>query len=194
MSIYETILKRRSIRRFKNIKIPYEILEKCVNAARVAPSAKNLQPWEFIIVDKEDLQRQVFDTLAWAAYIKPKGDPPSGEQPKAYIVILVNTDISSEGFDCDIGIAAGYITLVALEHGIGTCCLRSINRDKLKQILNIPDTHTITLVVALGYPNESPVMEEFTGSIKYWKDEQGTLHVPKRKLADILHHNGYGQY
>lgn len=194
MSIYETILRRRSIRRFKNVEIPYEVLEKCVNAARVAPSARNLQPWEFIIVDKEDLRRQVFGTLGWAGYIKPKGDPPPGEQPKAYIVILVNTDISSEGFDHDIGIAAGYITLVALEHGIGTCCLRSINRDKLKQILNIPDTHIITLVVALGYPNESPVTEEFTGSIKYWKDELDTLHVPKRKLADIRHRNGYGHH
>lgn len=194
MSIYETILKRRSIRRFKNIEIPYEILEKCVNAARLAPSAKNLQPWEFIIVDKEDLRRQVFGTLSWAGYISPRGNPPPGEEPKAYIVILINKNINSEYFEYDAGIVAGYITLVALEHGIGTCCLRSINRDKLKQILNVPDTHLITLVVALGYPNESPVMEEFSGSIKYWKDEQGTLHVPKRKLADIRHHNSYGQY
>lgn len=193
MGVYETILGRRTIRRFKNVEIPYEVLEKCVNAARLAPSARNLQPWEFIIVDREDLVPQVFSTLGWAGYIQPRGNPPPGEEPKAYIVILNNTNISSEGFDHDIGIVAGYMTLVALEHGIGTCILRSINRDKLRQILNIPDTHTITLMIALGYPNESPVVEEFTDTIKYWRDDQDILHVPKRKLANILHHNVYRQ-
>ena len=62
MSTYELALKRRSIRRFKNVAIPYEILEKCVNAARLAPSGGNLQPLEFIIVDDEQLLAKMFDT------------------------------------------------------------------------------------------------------------------------------------
>ncbi len=192
MGVYETILNRRSIRRFKNIKIPYEILEKCVNAARLAPSARNLQPWEFIIVDNEDLLPKVFSTLGWASYISPKGNPPPGEEPKAYIVVLFNQNIDSKLFQYDIGMAIENIILVALEEGIGTCCLANVDRDKLRQILNIPETHLITLVVALGYPNESPVIEEFTDSVKYWKDEMGILHVPKRRLKDILHRNRYG--
>lgn len=191
MSVYETILGRRTIRRFKNIEIPYEVLEKCVNAARLAPSARNLQPWEFIVVDREDLVPQVFSTLGWASYIEPRGNPPPGEEPKAYIVILVNKNINSDWFQYDVGMAVENIILTALEHGIGTCCLARIDRDRLKQILKIPDTHVIALVVALGYSNEKPVMEELAGSIKYWKDDQGVLHVPKRKLADILHRNSY---
>lgn len=193
MSVYETILKRRSIRRFQNVRIPYKILEKCVNAARLAPSARNLQPWEFIIVDRKDLLDKVFDTLGWADYITPRGTPPPGGQPKAYIVILANGSIRPKGFEYDIGMAATNIVLVALENGVGSCCFADIRREQLKQILNIPDNHTITLVIALGYPDESPVTEDFVDSVKFWRDEQGTLHVPKRKLADILYRNNYGQ-
>ncbi len=193
MSVYETILKRRSIRRFQNVKIPYKILEKCVNGACLAPSASNLQPWEFIIVDREDLLDKVFDTLGWAGYIAPRGTPPLGEQPKAYIVILANENIRAKGFEYDIGMAASNIVLVALENGVGSCCLADIRREQLKQILNIPDTHIITLVIALGYPNENPVTEDFIDSVKFWKDEEGILHVPKRKLADVLYRNSYRQ-
>jgi len=193
MSVYETIFKRRSIRRFKNKKIPNQILEKCVNAAHLAPSASNLQPWEFIIVDREDLLYKVFDALAWGGYTKTEEILSANEEAKAYIVILINENIGSKRSEYDVGIAAGYITLVALEHGIGSCCFATINHRELRQILNIPDTHKIAMVVALGYPNESPVAEEFTGTTDYRRDGQGTLHVPKRKLADILHKNGYGQ-
>jgi len=59
------------------------------------------------------------------------------------------------------------------------------------EILNVPSGYTIALVVALGYPNESPIAEEFSGSIKYWQDESNILHVPKRKLEDILHGNSF---
>ena len=191
LSVYETIVKRRSIRRFKDKPVSYEVLEKCVNSARLAPSAMNLQPWEFIIVDEEDLLNKVFDTLKWAGYIRPEGDPPPGERPKAYIVVLINKNIRAEGFEYDIGVAVENILLVALEEGLGTCCIGSINRGKLGEILKVPNNYIIALVVALGYPNESPVRTEFQGSVKYRKDESGTLHVPKRKLEDILHRNSW---
>lgn len=193
MSVYETVLKRRTIRLFKDRKIPYQILKKCVNAARLAPSARNLQPWEFIIVDRKDLLYKVFDALAWGGHVKAEEILSKGEEAKAYIVILINEDIGSRRSDYDAGIAAGYITLVALEHDVGSCCFTSINHTELRQILGIPNTHRIAMVIALGYPNENPVAEEFTGTTDRWRDGQGTLHVPKRKLADILHRNGYGQ-
>jgi len=90
-----------------------------------------------------------------------------------------------------VGIAAAYISLVAFERDLGSCLIASIDRDKLRDILKLPDHCEIDLVVALGYPNESPVAEDFVDSVKYWKDEQGVLHVPKRKLGEILHHNRY---
>ena len=192
MTFYETIIKRRSIRRFKDMPIPYEILNKCINAARVAPSAANLQPLEYVVVDGEQLLDIVFDTLKWANYISPSGNPPPGERPRAYIVVLNNSNIRTDGFEYDVGLAVGSILLVALlEEGLGTCCIGSIDRAKLMEILNVPSNYKVALVVALGYSKESPIEEEFEGSIKYWQDESNVLHVPKRKLGDILHRNGF---
>jgi len=88
MSVYDTAIKRRSIRRFKDMPVPKDVLEKCVDAARLAPSGANLQPLEYIIVDDEQLVPQVFSIIKWAAYIRPAGDPPPGHEPKAYIAIL----------------------------------------------------------------------------------------------------------
>lgn len=192
--VYDTILKRRSIRRFQQKEIPFPILEKLINAARVAPSAANLQPCEYIVVTEKKLVDEVFSTLKWAGYIAPAGDPPPNERPTAYIVVLINTNKAKwNTADLDAGAAIENILLTAQEEGLGSCWLGSIDRDRLKQILNIPDHCKINSVIALGYPNEKPVMEEIDGneSIKYWKDSNGVLHVPKRKLVDILHKNGY---
>jgi len=189
---YELVLKRRSIRRFKNIPIRYEILEKCVNAARLAPSAANLQPLEYIIVDAEPLLPKVFDMLRWAAFIAPSADPPPGHRPTAYIVVVIREGAGYEGLEnYDAGLAVENMILVALEEGIGSCCIHNINRDGLRGLLSIPEDYIISLVLALGYPDESPVVEEFAGSPKYWKDEGNVLHVPKRGLKDILHRNRF---
>ena len=192
MGTYELVLKRRSIRRFKNIPIRYEILEKCVNAARLAPSAHNLQPLEYIIVDDEQLLPKVFDMLRWAAYISPAGDPPPGHRPTAYIVVLIKEGAGYKGLEnYDAGLAVENMILVALEEGVGSCCIYNINRDGLRELLNVPEDYIISLVLPLGYPDESPVVEEFTGSPKYWKDKDNVLHVPKRGLKDILHRNKF---
>ena len=192
MGTYELALKRRSIRRFKNIAIPYEILEKCVNAARLAPSVANLQPLEYIIVDDEQLLPKVFDMLKWAGYIRPAGDPPPGHRPMAYIVVLIKSGVGRENLEnYDAGLAVENMILVALEEGIGSCCLLSIDINRSRELLNIPEDYIISLVLALGYPDESPVVEEFRESPKYWKDKDNVLHVPKRGLKDILHRNNF---
>lgn len=188
MNIYETILKRRTIRRFQGRKVPYEVLEKCVNAARLAPSAANLQPCEYMIVDEEDLLDEVFGTLQWAGYISD-GSPPASQRPTAYIIVLINRDVKRKGFEHDVGMAVENIILTALEEEVGSCCFGAVDREKLRKGLHIPQKYLIDLVIALGYPNESSVLEPFENSVKYWKDKKGVLHVPKRKLKDILHRN-----
>jgi nitroreductase len=85
MGIYEAAVRRRSIRRFKDIPISREILKRCVNAARLAPSAANLQPLEYIIVDDDQLLPQVFSILKWAAYISPEGDPRGHVNPIGHV-------------------------------------------------------------------------------------------------------------
>lgn len=191
MDVYDIVLKRRSVRRFKQKPIPLDTLEKLVNAARVAPSAANLQPLKYIIVKKKDLVKEVFTTLKWAAYITPKGNPPEGQRPVAYIVVLADTKISKKGYEIDVGTAVENIVLVAWNEGIGSCLIGSIDKKQLRNLLRIPVHLEIALVTALGLPNEYPVMEEMTDTLKYWRDESGVHHVPKRRLEDILCIDGF---
>jgi len=186
MQVFETITKRRSIRRFKQDAIPLETHKKLVDAARVAPSASNLQPLRYILVVNPDLGKEVFPTLMWAGYIAPEGNPPPGEEPTAYIVVLVNKDVARSDYQLDAGAAIENLILTAVEEGIGSCWLGAIDRNKIREILDVSEQFEIESVIALGYPNEEPVMEAMKDSIKYWKDESGRLHVPKRSLEEIL--------
>lgn len=186
MSVYELILRRRTIRKFKRQPVSRDVLEKLVNAARHAPSAANLQPLKYVIVDAPGEVEKIFRHVKWAAYIAPGGNPAEGEEPVAYIVVLADTDVSKNGFELDIGAAAQNIFLCALEEGIGTCWMGAINRDAIREILKLPQKYIINTVIALGYPGEEPLAEEENGSIKYYKDSEGRTHVPKRKLKDII--------
>lgn len=190
MDIYRTIISRRTIRKFKQKKIYSRLLEKLVNAGRLAPSAANLQPLEYLIITDQDLKEKIFPNLAWAGYIKPEGNPGEGEEPEAYIIILVNKKISISS-DKDIGASAENINLAAKEEGIGCCWIGAFKKKPIIKILDIPENFSIGLVMALGYPAEKPVFEDVdkNSSIKYYKNSSGTLHVPKRKLDDILHFN-----
>lgn len=190
MSTFETIMNRRTIRRFQQKLIAPDILKKLIEAARVAPSASNIQPLEYLIIDDPKLLPQVFATTAWAGYITPNGTPPEGQRPVAYIIVLVNETLKNEQYyKHDVGAAVENILLTALEAGISSCWLGAIKREVLRESLSIPKHFIIDSVIALGYPNEKSVVEEATDSIKYWKDEQGVMHIPKRPLEKIVHHN-----
>jgi len=192
MGIYETIISRRTIRKFDQRKIDPEILKKIVNAGRFAPSAANLQPLEYLIIDDEELKNKVFPNLAWAGYIKPEGDPGKGEEPVAYIIILADRKINPAP-ERDIGASVENMNLVAEEEGIGCCWIGAFKKREIGNIISVPASLSVELVLALGYPMEKPVPEDIGKgtSIKYYKDKSGTLHVPKRKLEDILNFNRF---
>lgn len=190
-SFYEMIAARRTIRRFKPDPVPRELLERLVDAGRLAPSAANLQPLEFIVVDGAGPRAEVFPCLKWAAYIAPAGDPKPGEEPAAYVVTLANTEIREKMFEYDVGAAMENMILTALEEGVGSCWMLSIDRDKLQAILGVPEHYRIDSVLALGYPAEEPTLEVMGESYRYWKDADGRLHVPKRARASVAHFNKF---
>lgn len=160
---------------------------KCVDAARVSPSGGNLQPLRYVIVNDPKLLKQVFSTLSWAVYL-PDYYPTEEEMPRAYIVILLDKNGRTPIHDASI--AAMSISVVAYDAGLGSCILGSVDREKLREILKVPEGLAVALVVALGYPAENPVVEPVNGGdIKYWLDENGVLHVPKRDLKDIIRWN-----
>ena len=110
-----------------------------------------------------------------------------GQRPSAYIIILGDTEIAQNYF-CDDGIAAQTILLGAVEKGLGGCILASIQREQLREALKIPSRYEILLVVALGKPAEQVIIEQLApdGNIKYWRDDQGKHHVPKRSLKELI--------
>lgn len=193
MEIYKAITERRTIRKFKQQKIEKDILEKLVNAARLAPSAGNLQPCEYMVIDEPALADQIFTSVRFAAYLAPHGTPALDKKPTAYIIVLKNTNINTKYAEVDMAAGIMNIILAGWELSIGCCWIASIDKEKLKEIIKIPDNMEIGFVLALGYKDEQPKEEELKDSVKYWKDEKGVLHVPKRKLKDILHWNGYGE-
>ena len=138
MSFYEMVISRRSIRQFKPEPVSRDILEKIVNTARLAPSAANLQPLEFVVVDEEELRKQLFTCLKWAAYIAPEGNPKPGQEPAAYIVVLVNSQVRDKGYERDVGAAVENMILTAWEEGIGSCWIVSAERNKIQEMLKIP--------------------------------------------------------
>lgn len=190
MDVYDAIRQRRSIRKFQqDKKISREVLERLVEAARLAPSGANLQPVKYLIADDDRVVAGIFDNVKWAGYLAPYGDPKEGEKPVAYIALLQDKSIRESGSELDVGAAAQNIFLAAVNEGIGTCWIGSINRKAVRELLKLPENLILNTVIAAGYPGESPIYEDESGSIKYYRDGSGVLHVPKRKMQDIVFWN-----
>jgi nitroreductase len=190
MDVEGVIEKRRSIRRFRQRAISLDVLKRLVNAARLAPSGANLQPLEYVIVTDVSACNKIFEGLKWAGYLKPEWRPSKDERPTAYIVVLADRERSSY-YEIDVGLAAENIMLLATSYGLGSCMLRSIDREEIRRLFSIPGRLYIDSVIALGYPAEEPVIEDLEDSVRYWRDKNEVLHVPKRKLEEILHINTY---
>jgi nitroreductase len=187
--IKNLIKKNRSYRRFhEDRRVDAATLRELVDLARLSGSAGNLQPLRYITACDPQINAQIFACLGWAAYLKNWPGPEEGEQPPAYIIILSDTAKANDyvGYDC--GIAGQSILLGAVEKGLGGCMLGSINRKKLRHILNIETQFKILLVIALGEPKEEVVIETVghDNNIRYWRDDKEIHHVPKRELADVI--------
>ena len=190
MEVYEAIKKRRSVRKFiQDRKIDRKVFERLIEAARLAPSASNIQPVKYVIADDEKLAEEIFRHVRWAAYVAPHRTPKEGERPVAFIALCADLGLRKDGYQLDIGAAVQNIFLAATAEGLGTCWIGSLNRDEISRLLNLPDNLFLNTLIAVGYPAESPVYEDENGSVKYYLDENDVLHVPKRKLSDILYWN-----
>lgn len=185
--IEDLIRRSRSYRRFyQDRSVEKEILVELINLARLSPSSANLQPLKYILSNTPEKNSLIFPCLAWASYLKDWPGPQEGERPSAYIIVLGDTEIT-RNFGCGYGIAAQSILLGATEKGLNGCMLGSIQREKLREALGIPEQYEILLVIALGVKKETVVIEEVKeGDIKYWRDEKSVHHVPKRLLAEII--------
>ncbi len=179
--------KNRSYRRFyEDVTIPEIDLRKMIDAARLSPSSRNVQPIKYFISAGAELNKKIFKTLAWAGYLKDWGGPKEGEQPSAYIIQLHDKNIAP-GYSCDHGITAQSILLEAVDLGYGGCIIASVKREELSQILNLPADLDIINVLALGKPKETVVIDDIKdGDYKYWRDIDEVHHVPKRSVDELI--------
>lgn len=158
---------RRSVRRYKPDPVEKEKLMKCLEAARIAPSASNSQPWRFIVVDDPELKNMIAEAtydriLTFNKFTKqaPVIIVIVIEKPK--LVTQIGAAIKKKEFPLiDIGIAAEHFCLQAAEEKLGTCMIGWFNEKKIKRTLNIPSSRTIGLLIAAGYPaDEYPLREK----------------------------------
>ncbi|MBN2713884.1 MAG: nitroreductase family protein [Planctomycetes bacterium] len=184
MDFAELVKTARTIRRFDESKPLIERdMMALVDMVRLVPCGANAQTLRYkIILDKSERGR-LFPNLAWAGALKDWDGPAEGERPTGYIIIL-----SEKNMGLDTGIAAQTIQLAAADMGIGTCMMGAIQRDKIKEVFSIPENMQVHLVLALGRPVETVVIEPMpeSGAFSYWRSEDGVHHVPKRALEDIL--------
>ena len=188
MNLNEIVLKNKSYRRFcQEVKMDFSALKEIVELARLSASGGNIQPLKYIFSFEPEKNELIFRNLAWAAYFKNWPGPAEGERPSAYIIVLGDKRLK-DSFGHDPGIAVQSILLGAVEKGFGGCIIGSINRESLRKDINIKDQYEILLVLALGKPKESVVIEPLgpDGDIKYWRDEKNIHHVPKCSLEELI--------
>lgn len=191
MTMAELAAATRTIRRYREEQpIGEPLLRRLVDLARLGGSASNRQPLRYMIVTDERMRQQIFPCLTWAGYLSDWPGPAEGERPPAYIICLLDRERSA-GRDryayVDLGIATQNLLLGAAELGIFGCRIAAFSPE-LERELRVAERYRILLVVALGYPAEQVVLEEAAGelAVRYWRDENGVHHVPKRRLDDIL--------
>lgn len=149
--------RRRSIRRFTGEPVPRNTVEELLSSAVLAPSASNLQPWRFIVVDDPALVRKV-----------KSFSPGLGGIPSAVILFCLDTRLlpqNEKGADkeaavLDLAMAAENLMLAATTRGLGTCVIKSFHPTLVRHILEIPKSLSVEFLITLGHPAQSPVMPQ----------------------------------
>jgi len=187
----EIIARTRTFRRFiEKERITTATLRDLIDLARLAGSARNGQPWQYMIANSPELCEKIFPYLGWAGYLTDWKGPVPGERPSAYILCLLNRNRlkgpESEA-QFDLGVASQNMLLGAMEKRIGGCRIGAFS-PKLASLFKLPDHLQLSLVIALGKPRETVIIEECKDEddVRYWRDEHGVHHVPKRPLESCL--------
>lgn len=205
----ELIRSSRSVRRFAPAAVSRRQLLRLIDDALLTPSAGNKQPVRFAPIASDDARRApLFATLRWAGYLNGRQSdegsqgrhwpdwpgPDPDERPSAYVVMTLPSDSSHFAY-VDLGIVAQTLCLLARQrHGLASCMIAAFDTTQLTGLLGLdkpghdgghgpadpPAPQRPILVVALGAPAETPIVEPRRGDdARYWRDEQGRHHVPK---------------
>jgi nitroreductase len=179
-SFLDMVKTRQSTRAYDSRPVESEKIGRCLEAARLSPSACNAQPWKFIVVDEPAIRNELADAihdrvLAMNHFTK--------QAPVHVVVIREKANLTSnigqvvkdiEYPLMDIGITAIHFCLQAVEEGLGTCMIGWFNQKKVKKVLSIPKSKRVELIITVGYPSTHEIRPK------------------KRKLAEeIVSYNSY---
>ncbi|MFC2169641.1 nitroreductase family protein [Acidobacteriota bacterium] len=154
MSVLEAVRGRKSVRRYKPDPIPEDVLFRILEAVRLSPSGKNLQPWKFILVRDTDLKKKLADASLRQHFM--------AEAPIIVVACGFPDDCYAhmgrymKSWPVDVSIAVEHLILQAQEEGLGTCWIGAFEEEAVKPILNIPKNVKVLALTPLGYPNEEP--------------------------------------
>ncbi len=173
MDVFEAVQARKSIRAYQNTPVPREKLERILEAGRLAPSARNTEPWHFIAVTDPKKRRR----LAGGLYAKFVSEAPLA------IVVLGDKKASSDWYVVDASLALENMVLVAVNEGFGTCVVGSFNEEEVKKLLNVPENFEVIALIAVGYPKEKI---DLTGKLL-------RLVRSRKVLAEVASEEDYGK-
>jgi len=151
MTLMEAIKGRRSIRAYDPRPVEEEKITAVLEAARLAPSARNRQKWQFIVITDPEVKDKMLEACNYQQFLKqaPAIIVACGKDPG-----MMSCEQPVETID--VSIAFSFMILKAYEEGLGTCWLGNFNKDKVKSVLGIPDNVSVVAVTPLGYPAENP--------------------------------------
>jgi len=155
MELKEAIKKRQSIRDYQDKPVPEEKLTRVLEAARLAPSANNMQPWKFVVVTDNKRRQELARAANRQTFV--------GQAPVVIAAVATNPEsIMSSGiprYAVDLAIAVDHMTLAAVDEGLGTCWIGAFSQQRVKEILNIPDRYRVVALLPLGFPAEETAMK-----------------------------------
>lgn len=164
MDAMDAIKGRRSVRAYEARPVPAELIEQIIDAARLAPTANNLQPWEFIVITEPDARRKIADLTDWGKFIADSG---------ACVAVYAKP---VKHYLEDGSAAIENILVAAHALGLGTCWVAGYGKDygePIGKMLGVPDGYKLVGLISLGYPAERPAAHD------------------KRDLSDVLHWEKY---
>lgn len=164
--------QRQSVRGYSSLLVEREKIKSCIEAARLAPSACNAQPWTFIVVDDADLKNNLADLTAdrWLPL-----NHWTKQAPVHVVVVVESANLTSRigakikkrDFPwMDMGIAAEHFCLQAAALGLGTCMIGWFKEAKVRDLLAVPDTKRVGLIITLGYPEDKIIRPKIRKKMK----------------------------
>ena len=152
MEVKEAIQARRSVRAYQDREVPEEKIKKVLEAAQLAPSANNRQPWKFIVVRDPQLREQLARAAANQSFV--------GEAPVIIVAVALQPEYimtcGVPSYPVDLAIAVDHMSLSAVDEGLGTCWIGAFYQDEVKKILNIPEKYKVVTLLPLGFPADKP--------------------------------------